>query len=196
MITKLLLKLTGGGAALLIAASAHSAESDRDVAQCDSQAWRLVFVNGPGGEALSGERSHLLDAIRRGSPVRVAWGEADADGAWSVEEFADAGFTNIIGGSEVVAQIAPALIQTSYTDAATASLRNPIVEWHAIIATDGRLDAVMVSRESGQTLRAIAQRTRVHWYAQAPGPACDTRLLPDIAPPGRRNVVERNDAPG
>jgi hypothetical protein len=163
-------------------------------AACDSAAnWRLMYVNGPDGEALGGERERLLAALRRGSPVRVAWGEAAPDGAWSVEEFASTTFVNIMGGRDVVAQIEPAAIQSHYTDPDRAGLRVPLTEWHAVIATTGRFEAVMVDRRSGAERRRLVQRTTVHWYALAPDPACDNRPLADVAPPGRGNRIEADE---
>ncbi|MBL7325938.1 hypothetical protein INQ16_30575, partial [Escherichia coli] len=73
--------------------------------------WRLLFVNGPQGEDVAGSRAALIAAARRGSPLRVGWGEAARDGSWSVEEFSNVGFTNIMGGRDLVVQLEPAMIQ-------------------------------------------------------------------------------------
>lgn len=173
---------------LLVPLPSAVAEQAAVAEHCAQSQWRLLFVNDPHGEDVQGDRAALLDAIRRGSPIRVAWGEADADGKWTVEEFSNASFTNIIGGRDVVAQLQPALIQTSYIAAESAGLGEPLVEWHAIMATDGRFETVMVSRETGMTVRTLAQRTTMHWYAFAPGAACDTRPLPELAPSGRKNI--------
>lgn len=172
--------------ALLLAASAPA---------CTAPSWRLLFVNGPAGEEAGGSRQALLDAIRRGSPVRVGWGEAAADGAWSVEEFAGTGFVNIMGGRHVVAQIEAAWIQSHYTDPARAGFKVPLTDWQAMIATDGRFEAVTTAREGGGQQRLLIQRTTVHWYALAPDPACDERPLPRLAPPGRLNRLERDERP-
>ncbi len=163
-------------------------------AACDNTAnWRLMYVNGPDGEPLAGKLEALLAALRRGSPVRVAWGEAAETGAWSVEEFAATTFVNIMAGRDVVAQIEPALIQSHYTDAARAGLRLPMTEWHATIATTGRFEAVMLDRRSGVQQRHLVQRTTVHWFALAPDPACDERPSVDLAPPGRGNRIDQDE---
>ena len=78
---------------------------------CESPQWRFLFANGPNGEEVGGKRADLLAALRRGSPLRVGWGEAAKDGSWSVEEFSNVSFTNVIGGRHVVAQLEPAMIQ-------------------------------------------------------------------------------------
>lgn len=152
-------------------------------------AWRHLFTSGPQGEEAGGSRQALIDALRRGSPLRVGWGEADADGKWKVEEFSDAGFTNLMNGKDVVAQLDSALIQTNYTDAAKAGLRDPAMTWHGLASTDGRLEAVMVETATGKVARKLVQRTHFHWYAFAPDPSCDRRPAIDSAPKGRMNEV-------
>ena len=160
-----------------------------------SSDWRFVFANDARGRDVQGSRDALLAAIRRGSPVRVGWSEASSSEKWSVEEFSDAGFTNIMGGRDVVAQLDPALIQTSYVDATKAGLRSPAVEWHAIMSTDGRFEAIMIDREMGKTVRRLVQRTSMHWYVFAPPPDCDQREA--IGPPtdARNELVEDSRTP-
>jgi hypothetical protein len=163
-----------------------------------TSAWRFVFANDGHGKDLQGSREALLAAIRKGSPVRVGWSESSSSESWSVEEFSDAGFTNIMGGRDVVAQLDPALIQTNYVDATKAGLRSPALEWHALMSTDGRFEAVMVDRETGKTARRLVQRTRMNWYVFAPPPDCDRREA--ILPPAdaRNEQVEdsRTPSPG
>ncbi|WP_394837490.1 hypothetical protein LVJ94_11335 [Pendulispora rubella] len=149
----------------------HEPKSDG----CAVSEWRFLFANDGHGNDLSGSRESLLAAVRRGSPLRVAWSEANAKEGWSVEEFSNVGFTNIMGKRDIVAQLEGALIQSNYVNASRAGLKNPVVEWHAILSTDGRFEAVMVERESGRATRKLVQRTRMNWYAFAPLPSCDTR---------------------
>lgn len=156
---------------------------------CAVAQWRHVYSSDPQGGDAGGSRQHLLDALRRGSPLRVGWGEADADGEWAVEEFADAEFTNLMNGRDVVAQLDSAMIQTDYTDATKAGLRDPAVAWHALASTDGRLEALMVEVATGKVTRKLVQRTHFHWYVFAPEPACDTRPTINSAPRGRTNEV-------
>lgn len=174
-------------AALALAApSAFAADAPRE---CGASAWRHVFTSDPQGKDAGGSRQALIDALRRGSPLRVGWGEADADSKWKVEEFADAEFTNLMDGRDVVAQLQGAMIQTNYTDASKAGLRDPAMSWHALASTDGRLEALMVETATGKVARKLVQRTHFHWYAFAPDPACDARPAIDSAPRGRMNEV-------
>jgi hypothetical protein len=153
--------------------------------------WQFVFANDGHGKDMAGKRGTLLEAIRRGSPVRIGWSEASRKEGWSVEEFTDAGFTNIMGGREVVAQLAPGWIQSDYLDATKAGLRSPLLEWHAIMSTDGRFEAVMVERETGRTIRKLVQRTRMNWYVFAP-PLSDDRRESIVPGPEQLNELVEN----
>lgn len=156
-------------------------------------AWRHVFSTDQQGKDFAGDRQALLNALRRGSPLRVGWGEADAEGNWSVEEFADAEFTNLMGNRDVVAQLVPALIQTDYIDAGKAGFRDPPLMWYGMASTDGRFEAIMLEPGSGKVYRKLAQRTHFHWYVFAPPASCDDRPLINSAPKGRRNAVVGDD---
>lgn len=173
----------------LFFAGASAAAADGPRLDCATAQWRHVYTSDPQGKDAGGNRQHLLDALRRGSPLRVGWGEADADGKWKVEEFADAQFINLMNGRDVVAQLDSAMIQTHYTDATKAGLRDPAMIWHALASTDGRLEALMVETATGKVARKLVQRTHFHWYALAPDPGCDARPVIDSAPKGRMNEV-------
>jgi len=147
--------------------------------------WQFVFANDGQGREVAGNREALLAAIRKGSPVRIGWSEASRKEGWSVEEFSEVGFTNIMGGREVVAQLASAWIQSDYLNATKAGFRRPLLEWHAIMSTDGRFEAVMVERETGRTIRKLVQRTRMNWFVFAPPAAIDHR---EAVVPGEEQV--------
>ena len=157
--------------------------------------WRFLFANGPQGEDVAGNRDALIAAVRRGSPLRVGWGEAAADGSWSVEEFSNVGFTNVMAGRDLVVQLEPAMIQNDYLDAKKATLRAEPLEWRAIMSTDGRFDAQMTDPATGKLFRTLRQRTRIHWYAFAPDPTCDKREAINSAPPGRANILVESVKP-
>jgi hypothetical protein len=150
---------------------------------CRVPSWRFVFQNDANGNDASGSRRQLLDALRRGSPLRVAWGATEPDGR-SVVEFADVGFTSLMNGRDLVVQFQPALIQTDYLDPTRAALRRPPLEWHGLMSTDGRFDAVMLDLEGDTVFRRLAQRAPMSWYALAPDPLCDDRSIPELAPTG------------
>jgi hypothetical protein len=150
--------------------------------ECAAPMWRLLFQNGADGSEVGGSRDDLLNAVRRGSPLRVAWGQKLEDGT-SVVEFSDVGFTSLINGRDLSVHLRPALIQTDYLDADVAALRQPALDWRALMSTTGRFDALMFDMNTGETYRRLSQRAQMSWYALAPKPECDNRPLPELALP-------------
>jgi hypothetical protein len=144
--------------------------------------WRLLFQNDSNGNEVGGSREHLLNAVRRGSPLRVAWGVDQQDGT-SVVEFSDVGFTSLINGHDLSVHLHPALIQTDYLNADRAALRQPALEWRALMSTTGRFDALMFDINTGEVFRRLSQRAHMSWYGLAPAPECDDRPLPELALP-------------
>jgi hypothetical protein len=167
------------GTALTSPALAQRADS---AAECRIPAWRILFQNTAEGADAGGNREHLLNAVRRGSPLRVAWGVKQEDGT-SVVEFSGVGFTSLIGERDLSVHLEPALIQTDYLNADRAAIRRPPLEWRALMSTTGRFDAVMIDLNTGEVFRRLAQRARMSWYALAPAPECDDRPLPALALP-------------
>ena len=61
--------------------------------------WQKVFQNDADGNAVFGEKSKVIDAVRSGYPIRIGWGSS------RVEHVTDADFLTIFQGKEVFAQI-------------------------------------------------------------------------------------------
>ena len=173
------LLLTASAAAVLFVPSVTPVRRSPDPG-CGPSAWIMVFRNDTLGRDAGGKRDDLLNALRRGSPIRVAWGELTPEGT-SVVEFAEPIFTNLMGERDVVVQLPMALIQTDYVYATKALLRSPPLEWRALMSTDGRFDAIMTDRETGKIVRRLQQRAVMTWYAFGPPPGCDDRPVPPLA---------------
>jgi hypothetical protein len=85
---------------------------------CSNQqlpAWRLIYQNDYNGEPKSRSKNELVLALKRGSPIRVSWGEKLQDGTTCVE-FAVPDFTTLINDSDIVVQFPLSMIQTNYID--------------------------------------------------------------------------------
>ncbi|MGF1606612.1 MAG: hypothetical protein ACFB22_09765 [Rhodothalassiaceae bacterium] len=135
-------------------------------------AWRPVYVNGPDGETLSGDKQMLFAAIRAGQPIRVGWGLSR--GADAVEHIAEPVFLSITDDAHVVAQLPEHVVQRGYWHADQAFFEDGAVLWRGVISTTGSFDAVWVDRGSGQTVRRMPQRARVTWFVDQ---------VPDLTPP-------------
>lgn len=145
---------------------------------CATPAWRLAYRHDTEGRPIAGSKAALIEAIRRGDPVRIAWGGAfqGRDGkTLSVEHSADPVFLSITGGEEVVAQIPEHIAQVAYNDEATATYEAGGVMWRGLFSTTGRFDAIWVDRGTGKEVRRRPQRAATAWMVFAPDPRCDNR---------------------
>ena len=136
--------------------------------------WRLVYLHDKSGAAIEGAKSALFDAIRRGYPIRFAWGAAvgtpEKPGASSMPP--NPVFITIMGESELFVQLPEHIAQASYHEPAQRRIRQTGVMWRGMMGTDGSFDAVMVDRASGKEVRRMPQRARIAWFAYAPDPLC------------------------
>ena len=137
--------------------------------------WRLVYLHDTSGAALEGAKSALFDAIRRGYPIRFAWGAAfgTPEKPASVEHAAEPVFLTIMGDSELFVQLPEHIAQASYHEPVRRQRSaSRTVMWRGMMGTDGSFDAVMVDRANGKEVRRMPQRARIAWFAYAPEPLC------------------------
>jgi hypothetical protein len=147
---------------------------DPRASACAVPQWRLVFHNDAQGDTVQGSRSALAEAIRRGQPLRVAWGfAADTEGRrLTLEHSAEPVFVSLLDGVEVVAQLPEHVAQAEYHRLARATFDEGSVLWRGLLRSDGVFDAVWVDRGTGREVRRLPQRARIAWFAFAPDPAC------------------------
>jgi hypothetical protein len=143
-------------------------------AACALPAWRLVYQHDTSGAAIEGTKTALFDAIRRGYPIRFAWGAAAGtpEKPVSVEHAAEPVFISIMGESELFVQLPEHIAQASYHESAKAALGNPAVMWRGMMGTNGSFDAVMVDRANGKEVWRMPQRARIAWFVYAPDALC------------------------
>ncbi|MFW6083683.1 MAG: hypothetical protein ACODAA_00530 [Gemmatimonadota bacterium] len=142
--------------------------------------WQLVYQHDEDGNPLAGKAEDLVDAMKRGSPIRVSWGgTVEDDTTWI--HFAEPDFTAVMGDTAVVAQFPPSLIQTNYVDARKAFLQtDPPTEWRALMATTGNYHQFHRDLETGEVTRIMHARTQMSWFALIPGD--DDRPIADLVP--------------
>src|SRR5262249_50399379 len=128
--------------------------------------------------SLEGSKQALLDAVRGGAALRVAWGFSDA------EHVADLVFVTLVKGEHVFAQLPEHIGQTSYIDPEQARFDKPTVMWRGLVGTDGRFDAVLVDRATGKEVRRLPQRAGIAWFAQISARGCPSQSPLKLAVPG------------
>ncbi|MEM9386257.1 MAG: hypothetical protein AAGA68_14445 [Pseudomonadota bacterium] len=149
-------------------------------ASCDAR-WRERFRNTSDGATERGDRRALVDALRRGDPLRVAWGSTYADGTYTMEHVAEPVFFSIVGGDHVVAQLPEHIGQITYVRLDDARFgADPQVMWRGLLRTDGLFDAVWVDRGDGQVVRRLPQRAAVSWLTHSTPAQTDCARSPAL----------------
>jgi hypothetical protein len=152
----------------------------------DRSSWHLVYRHAPDGEPVAGSKSELLAAVRRGAPIRFAWGVKleREDRIASVEHVAEPVFLSIVDGSEVVVQLPEHIAQRAYGDLGGAAFDDPAVMWRGLMTTQGVFDAVWVNRATGETVRRAPQRVGLAWFAFQPDDPASRAPPLELAVPG------------
>ncbi len=130
-----------------------------------NNAWRLVYQNNMDGKQLYGDREELVSLMKKGVPIRVAWGGEEADGS-SWIEFAEPDFVTIMNDSAVVVQFPMSLIQTHYTDASKSyiDVAHPS-GWRALMSTTGTYHQFHHDFVTNKISRVMYCRTTISWFA-------------------------------
>ena len=155
------------------------------LASCPPPSWRLVYRHDADGKPMAGVKEALLDAVRRGTPIRLAWGGAftTPTGMVTVEHVAEPVFTSITGG-EVFAQLPEHIAQASYVDPAEATFEKGSVMWRGLLGSTGSFDAVYVDRATGKEIRRLPQKAGLAWFTLGTGePRCEP-VAQTLAVPG------------
>ncbi len=150
--------------------------------------WRLMYRHDADGRGITGDKKALLDAVRRGAPLRFAWGFSATAGAVSVEHSAEPVFVTIMQGEHVFVQLPEHIAQASYAQPEQARFDTPSVMWRGLMGSDGSFDAVYVDRATGKEVRRFPQRAGIAWFAQVPPDACAQPPLELAVPGGVRAV--------
>lgn len=147
---------------------------DARAAACVPQ-WRMMYRHGPDGAPIDGSKQALVEAVRRGAPLRLAWGFAATVGErqLTLEHNADPIFLSVIDGSDVFVQLPEHVGQAAYHEKDKARFDKPGVMWRGLMGSDGTFDAVFVDRATGQEVRRLPQRAGIAWFAELPAAECD-----------------------
>lgn len=142
-------------------------------------AWHLLYQNDSTGHTLYGNKLALIAAIKRGSPIRVAWGEKLDDGTSDIE-FSVPEFITIVSDTDLVVQFPASMIQTEYMIARKSYLKtNPPTQWRALMSTDGHYHQFHTDFKTGEVTRVMWLKTAMAWYALTP--EHDERYIPQLA---------------
>jgi len=127
--------------------------------------WHPLFRNDLEGHTLFGDKKALLQAVKQGCPIRVAWGEKLPDGTTDIE-YSTPDFTSLVNDSDLVVQFPASAIQTDYMNAHKSFLKtDPPTTWKALMSTDGHYHQFHQNLLTGQITRIMYLRASMLWYA-------------------------------
>ncbi len=136
----------------------------RQTASPGPAGWRVVFKHDPHGRPLGGGKQHLIDGMRRGLSVRLAWGvRYPNDSTRSVEHTALPVFVTVVNDAEVFVQVAAHLACADYCDPASQAIADPRLMWSAILGTTGTSNALWHNGVAGELVRRLPQRVTITW---------------------------------
>jgi hypothetical protein len=165
--------------ALLTSCALAFSESCRVIKSTGPVTWHLVYQNDSLGRPIAGSKHRLIEAVKRGSPVRVAWGEK-LDDQTSDVEFSTPEFVTLVNDSDLVVQFPASMIQTDYMTAKKSMLKtDPPMQWRALMSTDGHYHQFHTELNATDVKRVMWLKTAMAWYVLAP--ENDKRPVPDLA---------------
>jgi len=131
---------------------------------CSAQNWEVALRLNKKAEVIEGSKSKLINAIRQGCDVKIAWGWDN--GEKSMEHISEPIWTAILNEEEVLFHIDPQvfgrtdweLLQGSFAE---SDLKN---EWRVIIDTKGSFDAVWYDRDKNEVTRRVPQSHKMTWF--------------------------------
>ena len=151
-------------------------------------AWRLMLKHDRDGNVLSGDKQHLVNAVRQGCDLRVAWGaRRAADPSRTIEHISSPLWVAIRDGDMVEVQLDDFLINLSVlgepNEDHPARQRfggtEKVVMWRANFRIDGNFDAVWYDPTTGALIERVPQRHAASWFADCV-PGTPAALFPEV----------------
>lgn len=155
---------------LIFAFNAHaSGQSAPAIQEAADGGWQLVYKHDGEGNSLGGDKLALVDAVRRGYDVRLAWGVAHPrEPGRSVEHTALPIFLTIVDQEEVFVQVAEHVAHADYWAKDDQTFQSPEIVWSGILSTTGRFNATWYNRATGEVIRTLPQRVSTSWFVNYP----------------------------
>ncbi len=143
------------------------------------------------GEVQSGSPENIVNAVRRGCQLRIAWGaRRAADPSQTIEHIAEPVWVAVRNGTQVEVQLDDFLInhavlgepEEDHPRRARFGGTSKAVMWRAQLKPDGSFDAVWYSPQTGELITRIPQQHELRWFSDCP-PGEAAPLYPDISGP-------------
>lgn len=119
----------------------------------EASSWRLVYENDAQGQGVAGSKAALIEAIKRGKPIRVY------TAGRRIEHASEARFLSIFQG-EVFAQLSAIESQRPQLEPLQITFRQPGQKWRSIVGSNGFVTAYMDGNEPN------IRTGRTRWFVQ------------------------------
>ncbi len=129
--------------------------------------WVPVYKNDKEGNAILGSKMELINAIRNGNEIRIAWGSEGK--THRIEHISDPTWIAILDETEVIAHIDPQVLSSVNWETLSADYSDSTKlneEWRVVITTKGEFDAVWYDRENHKVLQRRPQNHVMTWFVK------------------------------
>ncbi|MEL7025518.1 MAG: hypothetical protein AAGL69_17410 [Pseudomonadota bacterium] len=149
--------------------------------------WHLQLAHDASGEIVDGSVARLIDSVRSGCDLRVAWGaRRRVDPTRTIEHSATPLWISVRDSNTLSAQIG------GFTPNLSVLGENPdehprferfggtetLVEWRADISIDGTFNAVWFRPHTGELIERVPQRHPMRWFADCEAGPSDPLFPP------------------
>lgn len=133
----------------------------------DTGSWQLVLKTDTDGSVIAGSKEALINAIRKGSDLKIGWGVQRKD--LSIEHLSEPIWLAILSEQEVMAHLDPQVLSAIDWDDLNANYEDPTLlpqEWRVVLTTKGDFDAVWYDRKADTIVRRWPQKHIMTWFAK------------------------------
>jgi len=149
---------------LYVAMTAYGQSNGRD------EVWQPIYKHDRQGNPLAGSKPALIQAIRRGYPVRIGWGgRTRANRNNIIEHVAEPVFLTILNQNEVFVQVHSHGSELVDFDKPGITFRDNLPwVWRGLMGTDGLFHAYRWNPVNGELVPYPLQHARITWFVQIP----------------------------
>ena len=150
--------------ALVILFFTYSISSCSDINEPE---WEIAYKNDKDGNALVGSKQELINAIRLGVPVKIAWGGKGSK--HSIEHISEPIWIAILDEKEVIAHLEPQVLSVIDWDSLSAKYSDSSKlkeEWRVVISTKGEFDAIWYDKKENRQIKRIPQNHTISWFVK------------------------------
>ena len=128
--------------------------------------YKIVYKNDKEGNTLIGSKQELINSIRGGASIKIAWGVKGKN--HSIEHLSDPIWIAVLDEKEVIAHLDGQILSKINWDELTATYSDSTLlsqEWRVVLNTNGVFDAVWYDRKEGEQTKRLPQNHTITWFA-------------------------------